>query len=366
MNPGDLWGPYRILHYLGSGAMGEVYFARNERERRDVAVKRVRRNPGAEGEEKIAAERLGAELEKRLSSVDRRVTKVHWYGALENDLAIEMEYIDGEDLSTALEKGPLPPGRAAVTALELCEMLENLRAFETEIDGRHLSGVIHGDLKPKNVRIDSRGQIRVMDFGVAKALSRTRDYTAGLFGSIAYCSPERLDSGSMDSNSDLWSVGVMLYQMVAGRLPFEGETPERLERRIRSEEPPDPLPASCPAPLSKVIFKMLARDLEQRFPTAVAAHADLQRFLKGEAVQAEAVQATRRTIPLDDATRRTVKPKPARPVVSALGKLAAAGFAALLAVGVLAYMLIRPQYEVWADTQQLKRDIETEHVDANA
>ncbi len=112
MNPGEVWGPYRIIYYLGSGAMGEVYFARNEREGRDVAVKRVRRNPGLEGEEKIAAERLGAELERQLSAIDQRVTKVFWYGDIQGDLAIEMEYIDGQDLSAALAKGPLPPGRA--------------------------------------------------------------------------------------------------------------------------------------------------------------------------------------------------------------------------------------------------------------
>lgn len=370
MNAGEIWGHYRILHYLGSGAMGEVYFARNEREGRDVAVKRVRRNPGVEGEEKLAAERLGAELEKQLSAIDRRVTKLYWYGDIEQDLAIEMEYIDGQDLSTVLTTGAIPPGRAAIIALELCEMLENLRAFETQIDGRHLSGVIHGDLKPKNVRIDSRNQIKVMDFGVAKALSRTRDYTASLFGSIAYCSPERLDSGTMDGSSDLWSVGVMLYQMLSARLPFEGATPERLERRIRAQQPPDPLP--CPAPLSNIVFKMLRRDLADRYANAMAAHADLERFLKGEAVQATvppAFDATARTD--DDATRRTVRPleasfKPNKPVSSALWKLAGAGFAALFAICVLLWLMIRPQYEAWADTRQLKLDIETEHVDANA
>jgi serine/threonine protein kinase len=367
MNTGELWGPYRILHYLGSGAMGEVYFARNEKEGRDVAVKRVRRNPGIDGEEKLAAERLGAELEKQLSAIDRRVTKLFWYGDIEQDLAIEMEYIDGQDLSTVLAAAAIAPGRAAVIALELCEMLENLRAFETQIDGRHLSGVIHGDLKPKNVRIDSHNQIKVMDFGVAKALSRTRDYTASLFGSIAYCSPERLDSGSMDSNSDLWSVGVMLYQMVSARLPFAGETPERLERRIRADQPPAAL--TCPAPLSNIVFKMLSRNLADRYPNAMAVHADLERFLKGEQVQAPAPELAN-SVDLD-ATIRTPRPAALRAAAlaapsHALRNLLATALAALLAISVLLFLLIRPQYLAWADTRQLKHDIETEHVDANA
>ncbi len=373
MNPGDVWGPFRILHYLGSGAMGAVYFARNEREGRDVALKRVRRDPGSEGEEKLAAERLGAELEKQLSAIDRRVTKVYGYGDIGGDLAIEMEYIDGEDLSTLLTQGPLPAGRAAVIALELCEMLENLRSFETNIDGRQLSGVIHGDLKPKNIRIDSQSRIRVMDFGVAKALSRTRDFTASLFGSIAYCSPERLDTGSMDPHSDLWSVGVMLYQMLSGRLPFEGETPELLERRIRSQQPPNSLPTTCPAPLANIVFRMLSRQLGDRYPTAMAAHADLQRFLSGQPVEAKAPQpfdATRRTVLSEDATRRTARPAtPARSaprVPGVLTRLVASAVAVLLAVGVFLWMLIQPQYKVWADTRQLKHDIETEHIDADA
>ena len=360
MNPGDLWGPYRILHYIGSGAMGEVYFARVESDGREVAVKRVRRSPGPEGAEKLDAERSGAALEKQLSAIDPRVTKVFGYGEIAGDLFIEMEYVDGQDLSTLIDAGPIPPGRAAVIALELCEMLENLRAYET--------GVIHGDLKPKNIRIDSHDRIRVMDFGVAKALSRTRDHTASLFGSVAYCSPERLDTGSMDANSDLWSVGVMLYQMLAGRLPFEGDRHEVLERRIRSPLPPDPLP-TCPAPLSNIVFKMLSRDLAGRYPSASAMHEDLGRFLAGKPVSAPSPDLTVRTIQEkddDDGTRRTVPPlPPARPLQIALKRLAWTGFAAVLAVFLLAWWLIRPQYLVWADTHQLKRDIETEHLSAD-
>ena len=363
MNPGDKWGGFRIIRYLGSGAMGEVFLAHNEFAGRDVAVKRVRRAPGSDGEEKIFAERTGAELERRLSGVDPRITKVYWYGEILGDLAIEMEYVEGRDLSTIVSEGAVPPGRAAVIALELCEMLENLR----------VASVVHGDLKPKNIRIDSAERIRVMDFGVAKALAQSRDYTAALFGSIAYCSPQRLETGSMDAASDLWAVGVMLYQMLSGRLPFEGETPERLERRIRSGEPPAPLPLSVPAPLRSICRRFLFHQTSGGYASPMAAHADLRAFLNGQTVPdyADLTQRTTPATPFDaDRTIRTAQPLPTSiPPHSFWGsfrKLIAVGLSALLAVSILVWMLVQPQYKAWADTRELKRAIETEHVNADA
>jgi Protein kinase domain len=358
MNKGDIWGKWVIRRYLGGGGMGDVFQAMNLETSSDVALKRVRRNPGPEGEEKIAAERMGAELEQRLSSIDQRVTKVFWFGDVEGDLAIEMELIDGQDLASMLSSGPLPPGRAAVVAAEICDMLKNLRDL----------GVIHGDLKPKNVRIDSHDRIKVMDFGVAKALSETRDYTASLFGSIAYCSPERLDTGSMDAHSDLWSVGVMLYQMLAGHLPFSGATAEKLERRIRSGEPPPPLDGDIPEGLRLVVSKMLSRDIEDRYQNETEAREDIERFLRGEKVEAPAAADSDATIRTDsDATVRTV-----RPVVEATYTLKRSyevpwklvgGAAAVLVFFV--FWLVRPTYLAWADSRELKAAIEAEQVDAN-
>jgi hypothetical protein len=338
--------------------MGDVFLAMNMETGKEVALKRVRRNPGPEGEEKIAAERMGAELEQRLCSIDPRVTKVFWFGDVEGDLAVEMEYIDGQDLASILSSGRMEPGRAAVIAAEICEMLKNLRGL----------GVIHGDLKPKNVRIDSQQRVKVLDFGVAKALSQTRDYTAAIFGSIAYCSPERLDTGSMDAQSDLWSVGVILYQMLAGRLPFEGATAENLERRIRSGEPPPALPAGIPEALRRITSKMLSHDLDRRYASETEAREDLERFLRGEKVMAQVVpdsDATRRTD--DNATRRTFRPTQdstytvrSRVAVPWKWILGAAVVVVLFVV-----WLVRPTYLAWADTRELKAQIESEQVDAN-
>jgi serine/threonine protein kinase len=368
MNKGDIWGKWIIRQYLGGGGMGDVFLAMNLETSLEVALKRVRRNPGPEGEEKIAAERMGAELEQRLSSIDQRVTKVFWFGEIEGDLAIEMELIDGRDLASILASGPLEPGRAAVIAAEICEMLKNLRGL----------GVIHGDLKPKNVRIDSHDRIKVMDFGVAKALSQTRDYTASLFGSIAYCSPERLDTGSMDAHSDLWSVGVMLYQMLAGRLPFAGATAEVLERRIRYGEPPSPLDDNVPEGLRRIAAKMLSRDIRNRYANETQAREDLERFLRGEQVTAELPaprfgsdttirtdsDATIRTDP--DATIRTVRPIPdhvntVHHSYDVPWKLIG-GAAAVLVFFII--WLVRPTYLAWADSRELKVQIESEQLDA--
>jgi len=361
LNPGDKWGGFRIIRYLGSGAMGEVFLAHNELVGRDVAVKRVRRAPDRESEEKIAAERTGAELERRMSGLDPRITKVYWYGEISGDLAIEMEYVEGRDLSAVLNEGALPAGRAAVIALELCEMLENLRT----------AGVIHGDLKPKNIRIDQAERIRVMDFGVAKALAQTRDYTAALFGSIAYCSPERLESGSMDGASDLWAVGVMLYQMLSGKLPFEGETPDRLERRIRSGQAPAPLPFAVPGSLRSICARMLSHSLSARYATPMAAHQDLKSFLSGKPVPEyfePGFDGTQRTVRDLDATVRTARPLgTARPQTlwPVLRRLTAVAIAALLAIAIFIYMLVQPHYKAWADGRELKHEIETEHVNAD-
>ena len=351
MNRGEIWGKWIVRQYLGGGGMGEVYLAMNLENSANVAVKRVRRTPGLEGEEKIAAERMGAELEQKLSAIDSRVTKVFWFGEVDGDLAIEMEYVEGEDLATRLARGPIDPGRAAVIAAELCEMLHHLRGLN----------VIHGDLKPKNIRIDPREQIKVMDFGVAKALSLSRDHTASLFGSIAYCSPERLDTGSMDARSDLWSVGVMLYQMVAGSLPFTGETAEKLERSIRGGASIPPLPTVCPEALRRVVAKLLARDLSQRYASEVEARQDLERFLRGEPVMAAvASDATVRTERSVDATVRTFRaPRP--PANIPWRWVLAAG----LAVIAFVFWLVHPEYVAWADTRELKHKIEAEQINTD-
>lgn len=376
MNAGDLYGPYRIIRLIGRGAMGEVFLAEETETKRELALKIVYKGPEPEDQDIIEAERLGAELQKRLSGVDRRVVQVNKHGDLAGDLFIDMEYIRGEDLSTVIARGPLDVRFSAHVAREVCEMLQNLAAFTTTIGEKRFAGVIHGDLKPRNIRIDGQNYVKVLDFGIAKALTHTRKYTVNVFASAAYCSPERLETQNMDVRSDLWSVGVLLYLMIANRLPFDEPTKERLERRIRSPHPPAPLPASCPEPLRRIAFKMLARDPAQRYATPLEVSEDIARFQKGQPVLA----APPGTAEVFDGDKTVRTAPPSRPVVGAEHTLrtprvippAARPRRSHMLVGCLAVFGLIPlsilsvyglmQVNFWNAAQKLKTDLQSERV----
>src|SRR6202035_500104 len=148
--------------------------------------------------------------------------------------------IDGQDLAELMRRGRLEVEFAADVAVAVAKTLESAHNLQVAIAGKGYRGVVHGDIKPKNIRIDSRGEVRVLDFGIAKALSLSRRLTRNEFGSVPYASPERLQSGDVSVHSDLWSLAVMLYEMVSGLQPYQAENTERLERMIRSHIPPPP------------------------------------------------------------------------------------------------------------------------------
>jgi tetratricopeptide (TPR) repeat protein len=355
MNPGDRFLRYRIVKQLGWGQFGEVYLADNlEKSGSPVALKLVRKAFDEDDRMAQQAERAGAELQKQLCGHDRRVTAVNSYGfSPSGELFIDMEYVEGEDLSAPISRRALTWQNAAEIAFELCEMLDNLSKFRTEIDGKAISGVVHGDLKPRNIRLNRNGEVKVVDFGISKALSETRTHTRSHWASKPYASPERLETGTVDMRSDLWSVGVLLYQMISGELPFQAEG-EQLEARIRSAEPPPPLPDSCPEPLRNIVFKMLARDPAARYATAAAAAADLKSFLEGRPVAADLDETVRvtppRTEPRSAPDSRNWAPRRAR-------KLWIAG-----AIMVLLAIFARSQYGEWRDARQLRTDIELDRV----
>src|SRR5207302_7671372 len=196
--------------------------------------------------------------------------------------------------------------------------LANAHDLQVAIGGKDFHGVVHGDIKPRNIRIDAHGEVRVLDFGIAKALSMSRRLTRNEFGSVPYASPERLDLGEVNVGSDLWSLSVMLYEMVTGLQPYRADSTERLERMIRSRIAPPPAPDPCPEPLRRIMGKAMAPHPDLRYATARELVADLEAFRKGEPVAAlppEDWDATRRTWPrassdmesaeADDVTRRT-------------------------------------------------------------
>jgi serine/threonine protein kinase/tetratricopeptide (TPR) repeat protein len=308
-------GKYEIVRKLGRGGMADVYLAQDSENGGTVALKLIEHSTDADTIAAISAERRGAELQARLAAIDPRVVRVYGAGDADGFFYVAMEYVEGQDLAELMRHGPLALGFATDVAIAVAKTLDNAHNLEIAIDGKNFRGVVHGDIKPKNIRIDARGEVRVLDFGIAKALSMSRRLTRNEFGSVPYASPERLDSGDVNVGSDLWSLGVMLYEMVTGLQPYQAGNTEWLERMIRSRIAPPPAPDPCPEPLRRILIKAMAPNPALRYPSAREFGADLEAFQGGTAVAAasEDLDATRRTFhPSEDAagdeTRRTSVP----------------------------------------------------------
>ncbi|MGA2724237.1 MAG: serine/threonine-protein kinase [Bryobacteraceae bacterium] len=303
-------GKYEIRRKLGRGGMADVYLAKDTESGQTVALKLIEHSTDADTRDAIAAEMRGAVLQERLAAVDPRVVRVYGAGDVDGFFFVAMEYVDGQDLAELMRRGPLHVEFAADVASAVAHTLENAHQLEATIDGRDIRGMVHGDIKPKNIRIDARGEVRVLDFGIAKALSLSRRLTRNEFGSVPYASPERLETGTVDAGSDLWSLAVMLYEMATGMQPYQADSTERLERMIRSRIPPPPAPDPCPEAVRRILMKALASTPEARYQTAHEFEEDLQAFREGQPVKAvdADLDATRRTFRADrDETRRTVE-----------------------------------------------------------
>jgi tRNA A-37 threonylcarbamoyl transferase component Bud32 len=266
---------FEIVRRLGRGGMADVFLARDTVTDREVALKILDIASDRDAQEALAAERRGALLQERLCALDPHVPTVYAHGEAGEIFFISMEYVDGEDLSSVIRRGTVPADRAVEIAIELCDALSTAHSTNFTADGETFHGVIHGDIKPKNIRITPTGAVKVLDFGIAKALTLSRKLTRNDFGSVAYSSPERLDSGEVDVHSDLWSVAVVLYEMLAGHQPYQEVVTRRLEEAIRHRREPLPLPPICPEALQKVVMHALAADVTRRYQSAAAFKADL-------------------------------------------------------------------------------------------
>src|SRR5262249_8391240 len=280
-------GPYEIVHEIGRGGMAVVFFATDSRDGRRVALKLVPAGTDRDTQEVLEAERWGAKLQEQLCRVSQHVPVMYEHGTAGGYFYIAMEYLDGRNLSEILAVGALRPGRAVNIAVQLCRFLEAAHDFESTIDGRQLHSLLHGDLKPRNIRVLWADTVKVLDFGIAKALSLSRKVTRNDFGSLTYVSPERLESGEIDTYSDLWAVGVLLYEMLVGVQPFRAPDTRRLELRIRSQRPPEPLGPEGPPALQAVVAKLLAPRPADRYGDAREIREDLERVVSGRTTQAE-------------------------------------------------------------------------------
>jgi serine/threonine protein kinase/Tfp pilus assembly protein PilF len=273
LSPGALFaGRYQIIEDLGEGGMGHVFKALDTRTGEKIAIKVLR--AGLEADSR-SLERFGHELTAARRISHRNVCRMFDLGEDGGRLYITMEFVPGEDLKSILRMmGAMSPAQAVAIAVQICDGLEEA----------HRLGVVHRDLKPANVLVDKEGHARIMDFGIARsARSRGITDTGTMVGTPDYMSPEQTEGRDVDARADLYSLGVMLFEMVTGRLPFEGDTALAVALKHKTERPPDPksVVPGLPADLSKIILKCLEKDRARRYRSAGELRADLDAVAAG-------------------------------------------------------------------------------------
>ena len=250
---------YQIIEELGKGGMGRVYRVLDRKINEEVALKLIRPEIAAD---KKTIERFSNELKFARKIAHRNVGRMYHLGEEEEIHYITMEYVHGENLKGMIRMmGQLSPGKTVFIAKQVCEGLIEA----------HRMDVVHRDLKPQNIMIDKDGNARIMDFGIARSLQAKGITGAGvMIGTPEYMSPEQVESKEVDNRSDIYSLGVILYEMVTGKEPFVGETPLSIAMKHKSKKPQDPreLNASVPEELSRLILKCLEKDKENRYQKA--------------------------------------------------------------------------------------------------
>lgn len=285
------FGKYEIVRKL-SRSMTDVYLATDTETNRLVVLKLIEHSRDDYTQLVIEAEKRGAALQTQLHTIDPRILQVYEYGEQNGGFFVAMEYCEGKTLAQILQsERRLDPKRAARYSVEICSQLKTLHSFVTDVNGRQ-TAVVHGDIKPSNVQIGARDQVRLLDFGIAKVISSTHNLTHHNLGSPSYCSPERISKSQVDQYADLWAAGVTLYEMLAGSPPYQAQNTRKLENLIQSRRPPRALPPDCPAPLKAITAKALAADIQRRYQSAQAFASDLEAFLDNRATVAERERAS--------------------------------------------------------------------------
>ncbi len=265
-------GRYQIIEELGHGGMGRVYKVFDTDIKEKIALKLLRPEIALDTE---SIERFSNELKLARKISHRNVCRMFDLGKAEGTTFITMEFVAGEDLKKLIRKtGQLGAGRAVSIAKQVCEGLA---------EAHHL-GVIHRDLKPQNIMVDEDGNARIMDFGIARSLRGKGITGAGvMIGTPEYMSPEQVEGKEVDQRSDIYSLGIILYEMVTGHVPFEGDTPFTIGVKHKSERPRNPreLNTQLPEDLSRLILKCLEKDKGKRYQTAEELRAELEKVEQG-------------------------------------------------------------------------------------
>ena len=252
-------GRYQVIEELGRGGMGRVYKVHDTELNEKIALKLLRPELAADPE---TVERFRNELKTARQVAHKNVCRMFDIGRSEGAPYITMEYVHGEDLKRLIRKiGQMPAGRTVSIARQIAEGLVEA----------HAHGIVHRDLKPQNIMVDEGGNVRIMDFGIARSLERKGITGAGIMiGTPEYMSPEQVEGKPVDARSDIYSLGIILYEMMTGRVPFEGDTPFTVGVKHKSEKPRDPLELNpaIPQDLGLLILRCLEKEKEKRFQSA--------------------------------------------------------------------------------------------------
>jgi tRNA A-37 threonylcarbamoyl transferase component Bud32 len=283
------FGDYELVEEIARGGMGVVWKARQSSLNRDVALKMIRAGALASPEE---VERFLREAEAAANLQHPNIVAIHEVGEHGGQHYFSMDYVAGRDLGALVKEGPLSPQSAA----------RYVKIIAEAIHFAHQRGTLHRDLKPQNVLIDAADQPRITDFGLAKFIKDDSRMTQPgvVMGSPSYMPPEQAEgrNGDVGPPSDVYSLGAILYELLTGRPPFRGATALATMREVMEVEPvaPRKLKADIPLDLETICLKCLEKSQSARYPTARALAEELDRFLKGEPIQARPVSAVRKVL----------------------------------------------------------------------
>ena len=296
---------YEMQQRIGRGGMADVYLARDILLDRLVAIKVLFPEYATDP---AFVERFRREAQSAANLNHPNIVSVYDWGRSNNTYFMAMEYVPGRTLAEALhDVGQITAMKAAEVGIEVAAAL----SFA------HRGNVVHRDIKPGNILIGSNGQLKVADFGIARALGSAADsnltQVGAVMGTAAYLSPEQAQGGQPDPRSDLYSLGIVLYEMVGGRVPFSGDNPVSIAYKQVHEapQPLNQLASDVPRAFEAIVARLLAKDPDLRYATAEAVRDDLRRFRDGIPVQALADALNRRNgdpTPIGNAAPTTVIP----------------------------------------------------------